>query len=194
MSLTPKQLQVLAGRINTSRIAKRSQGGKQLSYLEAYDVKAHLIRIFGYGNFDTHLVEYHHVIDRPYLKDGKDMVEVVYSARMELTVRDPDGAFLCSFTEGAVGSASGPMNTLGDHHDNALKTAESDALKRCAINLGNQFGLSLYDNGSTLDVIKGTLLDPPKDENADQPTDEQRAQLANSLGATEVTQQEGTPA
>jgi hypothetical protein len=40
----------------------------------------------------------------------------------------------------------------------AIKTAESDALKRAAINLGTQFGLSLYNNGSPKDVV-GTTLD-----------------------------------
>jgi hypothetical protein len=39
----------------------------------------------------------------------------------------------------------------------AIKTAESDALKRAAINLGTQFGLSLYNNGSLRDVIVKTL-------------------------------------
>jgi hypothetical protein len=39
----------------------------------------------------------------------------------------------------------------------AIKTAESDALKRAAINLGTQFGLSLYNNGATADVIGKTL-------------------------------------
>jgi hypothetical protein len=41
----------------------------------------------------------------------------------------------------------------------AIKTAESDALKRAAINLGTQFGLSLYNNGSLRDVVVQTLDD-----------------------------------
>jgi hypothetical protein len=39
----------------------------------------------------------------------------------------------------------------------AIKTAESDALKRAAINLGDQFGLSLYNNGATAPVVIQTL-------------------------------------
>lgn len=39
----------------------------------------------------------------------------------------------------------------------AVKTAESDALKRAAINLGTQFGLSLYNDGSLADVVHTTL-------------------------------------
>jgi hypothetical protein len=36
----------------------------------------------------------------------------------------------------------------------AIKTAETQALKRCAINLGDQFGLSLYRNGSTAPLVR----------------------------------------
>jgi recombination DNA repair RAD52 pathway protein len=61
----------------------------------------------------------------------------------------------CSYTEAAVGSAQLPQR--GEAHDMAVKTAESDALKRAAINLGTQFGLSLYNNGSMRDVVVQTL-------------------------------------
>jgi recombination DNA repair RAD52 pathway protein len=184
-----KQLEILAKPINTSRIAKRSQGGKQLSYLEAWDVKAHLIRVCGYGNFDSELLDYGHVTTREYesVNEKRPMVEVIYFARVRLTVRDEAGDFICTYVEGACGSASGPVGMLGEQHDNALKTAESDALKRCAINLGNQFGLSLYDNGTTSDVVKGTALDESK-PNAPQGNAEKEAadRVAHSLGATPV--------
>ena len=63
------------------------------------------------------------------------------------------------YTESAVGSAIG---SRAEAHDNAVKNAATDALKRAAMNLGTQFGLSLYDKGSTKDVIKTTLR-PPTD-------------------------------
>lgn len=189
---TERQREVLAQRLNASRIASRQQGGKTLSYLEAWDVKAHLIRVFGYGNFDAELLDYKHIATREYQRDGKDMVEVVYSAKVRLEIRedliptDPNAwPRVCTYTEAACGSASGPVNMLGEHHDNALKTAESDALKRCATYLGNQFGLSLYDNGNRGDVVKGTILDPPKQEAV---TTEQMQNIKDSLGATEVTE------
>ncbi len=47
----------------------------------------------------------------------------------------------------------------GDAHDKALKTAVSDALKRAARDLGNQFGLSLYDKGA-LEVVSSSLAHP----------------------------------
>jgi recombination DNA repair RAD52 pathway protein len=165
MSLTPEQYMTLRKPLNTTRVAKRSQGGKQLSYLEAWDVRAHLIRVFGYGNFDIETVEQNWIASREYMStpregDPKPMVEVSWMAKVRLTIRDTDGARLCRYTETAVGSTSGPASMIGEHHDNAVKTAASDALKRCAINLGTQFGLSLYDDGSTRDVVRGTLVKP----------------------------------
>jgi len=191
--LSALQYEKLAGPLNATRIAKRSQGGKQLSYLESWDVRAHLIRMFGYGGFDLDMIDYTHVATREYTSSGdtpKPMVEVIYTARMSLMIRAADGFELCHYTEAAAGSASGPASMLGEHHDNALKTAASDAMKRCAMNLGNQFGLSLYDNGSTRDVVKATLVKPDGVEDA-QPalTPEQSAALASSLGAEIVGQE-----
>jgi hypothetical protein len=56
----------------------------------------------------------------------------------------------------------------------ALKTASSDAMKRCAINLGDQFGLGLYDNGSLEPIVKATLVD---NEYAEVPLSEKIARL-----------------
>ena len=53
------------------------------------------------------------------------------------------------------------MPSRGDAHDNAVKTAESQALKRMAINMGTQFGLSLYRDGQIEDVVRLTLVRPP---------------------------------
>jgi hypothetical protein len=95
---------------------------------------------------------------------------------------------LCRYTESAIGSTSGPASMVGEHHDNAIKTAASDALKRCAINLGTQFGLSLYDDGSTRDVVKNTLVKPVGYE--EPPTPEEAVKnLNHTLGAQQVAEE-----
>ena len=192
-TITAEQYDVLMRPLRNSRVASRSQGGKQLSYLEAWDVKAHLIRVFGFGNFDSTLDAFHFVQDRVYQNDaGKDMVEVIYSAKVTLVIRDPQGRQIATYSEGAVGSASGPVSMLGDHHDNALKTAESDALKRCAINLGTQFGLSLYDSGNRNDVVRSTVVKPEGWTPPPVATDEQVQMLKDTLGAEEITSEGAT--
>lgn len=201
--LTVEQYQTLRRPINRNRIAKRSHGGKDLSYLEAWDVKAHLTRIFGFANYDSEVIETEPVFERP-VKVGagereKDGIECAWMVTVRLTIRDAKGRRLCRFTESAVGSAVGTVN-YGDLHDNAVKQAASDALKRCAINLGNQFGLSLYDNGSTADVVRKPLIAPkggevPPKAADEAESDEQAKVLKDSLGATDKPSEgaQGTP-
>lgn len=185
--ITPEQYDVLARPIKPIRVAKRSQSGKQLSYLESWDVRAHLIRLFGYANFDIETTDQYLVAVREYQSksdESKPMAEAIWFAKVRLTVRDPQGNRLCRYTESAIGATAGPASMIGEHHDNAVKTAASDALKRCAINLGNQFGLSLYQDGSTADVVKGSLVKPEGAQAASADlSPEQVKTLRDSLGA-----------
>ena len=45
----------------------------------------------------------------------------------------------------AVGSGMGNPNSIADHHEAAVKEAETDALKRALRTFGNTFGLALYE-------------------------------------------------
>lgn len=137
--------------LNPSRVAKRSQAGRSLSYLEAWDVKAHLNRIFGFLNWSADVVESSLAFED---QNEKGQWQVGYKVVLRLSFPHTDFNFV-SYTEAAVGSATLPQR--GEAHDMAIKTAESDALKRAAINLGTQFGLSLYDDGSMKDVVGKTL-------------------------------------
>lgn len=151
MTLTTAQYEQLIAGLNESRVAKRSGGGgRQLSYLESWDVKAHLIRIFGFGGWSADVLESSLAYEE---KNGNNW-SVGYKVVLRLTIPTLD----CTYTEAAVGSAQLPQR--GEAHDMAIKTGESDALKRAAINLGTQFGLSLYNNGSLRDVVIKTLVVP----------------------------------
>jgi recombination DNA repair RAD52 pathway protein len=147
MGINQKQYEQLLKPLNESRVAKRGQAGRQLSYLESWDVKAHLIRIFGFGGWSWNVI----TAELAFEEKGEKNWAVGYKVIGELLVPD----LRCSYTEAAVGSAQLPQR--GEAHDMAVKTAESDALKRAAINLGTQFGLSLYNNGSMRDVVVQTL-------------------------------------
>lgn len=172
--LTDAQLAQLMRELNPNRVSTRKQGSSQLSYLEAWDVKATLIRIFGFGGFSAEALECDIVriednvpktkgwgkdkeeLPIEYTKDGKikfGTANFRVTARVRVRLTIPQlGA---TYTEWAASSQTGP--DLGEVTDFAIKTAESDGLKRAAIYLGTQFGLSLYDNGSTQDVIKAVL-------------------------------------
>jgi recombination DNA repair RAD52 pathway protein len=143
--MNEKQREQLLKPINESRVAQRpGAGGRTLSYLEAWDVRAHMIRIFGFGKWSWTVSS----ADLVYEEKDK-MWDVAYKIIGSIHI---DGAV---YTEAAVGSARLPSR--GEAHDMAVKTAESDAFKRAAMNLGDQFGLSLYNNGSTRPVVTTTL-------------------------------------
>lgn len=144
--LNEQQYAQLLKPLNASRVAKRQQAGRNLSYLEAWDVKAHLNRIFGFTKWSADVLSAELAFEE---KNEKGQWNVGYKVILRLRID------YATYTEAAVGSASLPQR--GEAHDMAVKTAESDALKRAAINLGTQFGLSLYDNGSLKDVVGRTL-------------------------------------
>ena len=146
--LNQKQREVLLKGINPKRIASRNQAGRSLSYLEAWDVKAHLIRIFGFGGWSWNVTTADIAFED---QNDKGQWQVGYKVIGTLLIH----SLKCEYTEAAIGSASLPQR--GEAHDMAIKTAESDALKRAAINLGDQFGLSLYNSGATAPVVIETL-------------------------------------
>lgn len=151
--LTEKQLRALVAPINPNRIAQRDAPGKgkKLSYLKAWDVRTALIRVFGFGGFSIEALETNVLSferDVPKRDGGTTAFRVTVLARVQLTIHQTGAVY----TESAVASQAGA--DPGEVSDFAVKTAVSDATKRCAMNLGTQFGLSLYDNGSTADVVK----------------------------------------
>lgn len=169
VELTTTQIGALMAPLNSGRVKNRTMSGQQQSYIEAWDVKASLIRIFGFGGFSAEVVE-SKVIDirdngrqgqypPSHQKAGQDKTPYVMAqATVRLTIFGigPTGQDAV-YSETAIGTNDGW--TIGDVADNAIKSAASDALKRCAIYLGTQFGLSLYNNGSREDVVR-VLLEP----------------------------------
>jgi recombination DNA repair RAD52 pathway protein len=129
--------------------------------VEAWDIKAQLIRVFGFGGFssevlDSQIIQIREVPNVPghVTRNGEPKTpQVIAKATVRLTVFGigPDGQDAV-YTESAVGNNSGW--DIGETADNSVKSAASGALKRCAINLGTQFGLSLYQNGSHQDVVR----------------------------------------
>lgn len=159
--LSEQQLVQLMQPISPGRVANRSQGGANLSYVEAYDIKATLTRIFGFGGFSAEVLDartldvitaethpYHVKADK---KAKTPQVTAVSTVRLTIHAT---GAV---YTETAIGSNSGW--DIGDAADNAIKSAASDALKRAATYLGSQFGLSLYKKGSQEEVVRVVLQD-----------------------------------
>ena len=163
--LTPQQYNFLLRGLDHRRIGKNAKG---FAHMEAWDIRRTLTRVFGFGGFDETILSTDLVAQieiPPQNASGRSRWTVVYRVAMRLTVRYTDGTVMAVYENGACGDSTN-QPSLGDCHDNAYKTALSQALKRCAINLGDQFGLSLYNDESKDPVVNATFN--PPDAGADE--------------------------
>lgn len=143
MEFTDEQRKILLQPIKPHRVSK---DGKGFSHVEAYEIKAHLIRLFGFEGWSTQIESLTCLFEDE--KDGKWTVG--YLCSMVLIVGDK------ASSDASTGDATN-QRSRADAHDLAVKSAVSGALKRCATALGDQFGLSLYNNGS-LEPLVGRVI------------------------------------
>lgn len=156
--LTIDQTQQLLAPIRPNRVLEDPRGN---SHVSQQDVTAHLIRVFGFCGFNTELLSTELVFESPTIRDGKPKDgrwDVCYRATMRVIVFDKDHKPVASYEDASCGDAQNLSRH--DAHDLALKSAISTAKKRCCINLGDQFGLSLYNKGQMAALVGGTLVLP----------------------------------
>lgn len=135
--LTNDHVKELLKPIDPARVGK---DGKGFSHVEAWDVRKRMNQIFGFGEWSACVTDMDLIYETS-TDNGKPRWSVAYRARCEVRV---NGAV---YSEWAAGDATN-YPSRADAHDQAIKTAESQAFKRCCVNLGDQFGLSLYRDGS----------------------------------------------
>ncbi len=171
-TLTPAQYQQLLQPIGESRVLTNDQGQQHLA---GWDVKRWLTRIFGFTGWDTIDVKIEHLFQSatPQVAsndqqrtDGKGCPlswwTVVCQATITLVIKDRWGRELTRRTD--VGSGDGPNQpNAAAAYNLAAKAAVTDALKRAASGLGDQFGLSLYAKGRGKydPAVINTLAPPP---------------------------------
>lgn len=120
-----------------SAIKTRRQAGTQLDYVEGWWVIQKANEIFGFGGWQTTILDLSEQSRTTYQRNGKDMVRCTYTCLMSMSAME--------VTHQDVGVGTGFAATEGDAIEGAAKEAVTDALKRCARHWGNQFGLALYD-------------------------------------------------
>jgi len=160
-SFTDQQREVLLRPIMPGRVS-HTQG---MSYVEASDVIAHLSRLFGFEGWDKEVLSCDCVFEDSTPGD-KPTWTVGYKAAVRLTVYDPEGIVACIKEDVSMGDAIN-QPSRSDAHDLAMKTAVSTALKRCAKDLGDGFGLSLYDHGSLEPIVRKVVPYADSQQSAD---------------------------
>jgi hypothetical protein len=154
MPLNEKQITQLLAPINPKRVLRDGKGN---AHVAQQDVTAHLTRIFGFGNWSKDVVSVELVFEQPGSKPNR--WDVCYRALVRLTISDENGEYVTSFEDGSCGTALN--QTRGDAHDLAYKSAISLSTKRAAKDLGDQFGLSLYNKGQMTALVGATLVGLP---------------------------------
>ncbi|UJD20785.1 RecA-like DNA recombinase [Microbacterium phage AluminumJesus] len=144
--LTFQQIEELVKGINTLYV--QAKQGK--SYLAQHQARAEMNRIFGYGNWDVidddPVVIYENF--GPTGNDKKERWTVAYRMKVTVNIRDLWGMPVATFT-GMHAEENAPQPQRGEAHALAITSVQSYALRRALINLGDRFGLGLYNGGST---------------------------------------------
>jgi len=177
--LTPEQVKLLLGGIHPQRVLSL----KNMTYVAGHDIRAELNRVFGFGRWDQELLRQDLICERQVkTKGGSDAFYVLYRSTVRLTVRAADGSHLCFYDGTHVGESTHPVQ--GDAHGNAVTNSETYALRRAAINLGDQFGLSLYNKGSLDPIVRWTLVgnDQPADTDDVAKVEEEEQDVAEAMG------------
>jgi hypothetical protein len=181
LRLTPAQYGFLLRGLHPNRVSRTPSGQ---SHLEQWDVRRTLTQVFGFGGWTLTTLRLWQIAQleippgtitqtkwknnvKTQVPNEKTLWTVVYGAEVRLTIKNADGTIGAVFEDGATGDSTN-QPSLGDAHDQALKTSLSQALKRCAVNLGDQFGLGLYNGGNLDPVVISTAL-PPAADTADAP-------------------------
>lgn len=155
-TFTDPQLTLLMRPVAPQRIGNV----RGMAHMEAWDIRRQLIRTFGFGGWSLETIGLDLVAERESKQGEKSRWTVVYRAQVRLIIRGADGQEIARYEDGAAGDSIN-QPSLGDAHDMAMKTALSQAMKRCAVNLGDGFGLSLYNNGSRDAVVCWSAAHPP---------------------------------
>ena len=151
------------------------------SHVSQQDIQAHLIRMLGFGNFDIDVLSAELVFEDPRTDSKTGTLtgrwDVCYRALVRLTVRNEHGEKIAHYENGSMGTAQN--QNRGDGHDLAYKSAISLSIKRAAISLGDQFGLSLYNKGQLAALVIRTLVGAEFDETDIQEGIAQQVSLGN---------------
>lgn len=108
---------------------RKGPGNSTLSYLEGHEAINQANRIFGYGNWGVEPV------GDPMISRHGD--KTMYAVRVKVSVTGS-----LSYTGTGTGVAE---RDTAEEHEKAIKTAETDAMKRALRHFGDGFGNRLYD-------------------------------------------------
>jgi hypothetical protein len=152
---TTPQHDRLSKPIAPERVKSRSQSGQSLSYIEAHDAIRTANEIFGIGGWGYTVEELVHLGNEPVEKNGRKGFKTGYRAVVKVTIHGSQPAInaaptlpgrpTITYSDVGFGDAVDYSGSTISVQELAMKEAVSDGVKRALKNLGDQFGLGLYD-------------------------------------------------
>jgi hypothetical protein len=134
--LSEHALEELAKPLDPKRITVGQNGPlRGIKYLEGEDVIRTANHIFGYGGWSFELLAQPWIVEKGEQGNNHTPYEV-WAAHGRLTVSEAHFADVGTCVRNGAGSGGLEM---------AIKGAVTDCVKRCLRNMGDQFGLILYD-------------------------------------------------
>lgn len=155
-----RQIDELVKAINPAYVETK----QKLTYLAQHQARAEMNRIFGYGNWDVNaddpvLLYENQQPGQSEATKNKMYWVCAYRIRVTVEIRDLWGMPVATYT-GVHAEENAPQPNRGEAHALALTSVDSYALRRALINLGDRFGLGLYDKGSTAPHGQYTIQQP----------------------------------
>jgi len=172
-ALTAEQIAELKKPLDDKRIERRKAKFGSVEYLPTWDIIQRANEIFGYGGWQRQIVR----LEKVFEEESEGTYNVAYLCEYRIIIGD--------FVHEDVGFGTAvnyPEPTAA--YEKAVKTAVSDALKRCFRALGPQFGLTLYQHGVGRDVEE---YQPSEVRKA---TEKQIGRLYGDLKAHGLTEQD----
>lgn len=114
-------------------VVKPAGNGVKGDYIEGWHAINEANRIFGFDGW-SYTTELKEVCQ---MTNQNGNIEIGYICKCTVEA--------LGVTRQDIGYGSGAAKKPGDAHENAVKEAVTDALKRCLRTFGNVFGLALYD-------------------------------------------------
>lgn len=137
MGFSNKQLSALKSDVDPAftRLRKLNDG-RELPYIEGWYAISEANRIFGFDAWSRETLD----VKCLQAREVRGSFHVLYLAKVRLTVRAGDHE---TIREG-YGTGGATSDSLGEAHEKALKSAETDATKRALATFGRPFGLALH--------------------------------------------------
>lgn len=136
MGLTKEHKEELNKKLDPKHVKKRPDSG--MSYIEGWHAEAEANRIFDF-EWNSEVLEL--IENTEPTKNRNNNCVVSFRARVRVTA--------CGIVKEGIGFGSGIKQDIHSAYEDAIKEAETDALKRALKKFGNPFGLALYDKAQS---------------------------------------------